>query len=246
MITYDFSNKVTLVTGGSNGIGKAISLLFKKSGAQVIVIDMLEPDFQCAYYHKADIANKSELEKFSSCVKEKFGSIDYLINNACKGSGGIKDCSYRDFLYTYQVCTASAFYLSQLFMNSFNNGASIVNIASTRAFASQENSEPYSSAKGALISLTHSMSMSLKSIARVNSISPGWINTQNEPLSSNDHLQHPSLRIGVPNDIAYMTLYLCSDQASFIHAQNITIDGGMSKQMIYSGDERWYYDPQSI
>lgn len=121
-------------------------------------------------------------------------------------------------------------------------GASIVNIASTRAFQSQPDTESYSAAKGGIVALTYSMSVSLAGKARVNCISPGWIDASENPQHYEpDKRQHPASRVGTPADIANMALYLCSEQAGFITGENITIDGGMSRLMIYHDDCGWTY-----
>lgn len=114
---------------------------------------------------------------------------------------------------------------------------------------SQPDTESYTAAKGAITSLTHALSISLSGKVRVNSISPGWIDTSNyktPPISDinfdeSDLAQHPSGRVGAPEDIASMVMYLCSDEAGFITGENINIDGGMTHQMIYHNDFGWTY-----
>jgi NAD(P)-dependent dehydrogenase (short-subunit alcohol dehydrogenase family) len=140
------------------------------------------------------------------------------------------------------VGVTAPYYLTSLLLknNLFAPNAAIVNIASTRAFQSQPDSEAYSAAKGGIVSLTHSMAVSLAGRVRVNCISPGWVETSAiAEHSEQDHSQHPSGRVGTMSDIADMVLYLCSDKAGFINGQNITIDGGMSKLMVYHGDYGW-------
>jgi NAD(P)-dependent dehydrogenase (short-subunit alcohol dehydrogenase family) len=124
--------------------------------------------------------------------------------------------------------------------NLLSGNASIVNIASTRAFQSQPDTESYSAAKGGIVALTHAMAVSLAGRARVNCISPGWIETSDNPEhSEQDKRQQPVGRVGSVSDIAEMVLYLCGDKAGFITGENITIDGGMSKLMIYHNDHGW-------
>lgn len=181
-------------------------------------------------------------------VIEKYGRIDFLINNACISKGGIlSDCSFGDFNYVLRLGVTAPYMLAKLFLRHFSSGASIVNISSTRAFMSQPDTESYTSAKGGITALTHALSISLAGRVRVNSISPGWIDTTRadkaSDFSEEDKLQHPAGRIGTPQDIADMVLFLCSDKAGFITGENIIIDGGMSKQMIYHNDCGWrYYD----
>ena len=126
-------------------------------------------------------------------------------------------------------------------MNHFREGSSIINISSSRDRMSQAETESYTSAKGGIAALTHALAMSLSHRVRVNSISPGWIDTHNYKFEGAYISQHPSNRVGKPIDIASMVLFLCSDQASFVNAENICIDGGMTKQMIYHNDYGWTY-----
>ena len=131
--------------------------------------------------------------------------------------------------------------LSKLFLDHFTEGSSIINISSTRERMSQPNTESYTCAKGGIASLTHALAVSLSVKVRVNSISPGWIDTTAGEFSENDHLQHPAGRIGRPEDIVNMAMFLCSDKASFITGENFTVDGGMTKLMIYNDDNGWSY-----
>lgn len=238
-----FINKTAVVTGGAKGIGMRISNAFAKEGAKVAVIDIIAPASGYDLYYQGDIAYESVLKEFTKKVIEQFGKIDYLINNACVSKRGIlSGCSYDDFLYTQKVGVIAPYMLSMLFISNFAQNASIVNIASTRAFMSQADTESYSAAKGGILSLTHSLAVSLSGIARVNCISPGWINNDNIAYPDNDIAQHPAGRIGKPEDIANTVLFLCSDEAGFITGQNLTVDGGMTKLMIYNGDGGWEYE----
>lgn len=124
-------------------------------------------------------------------------------------------------------------------MEYFVEGASIINISSSRDRMSQPFSESYAAAKGALNALTHAMAVSLAGKVRVNSISPGWIDNSGSLITGVDALQHPAGRVGKPEDIAEMVLFLCSEKAGFITGENICIDGGMTRQMIYHGDFGW-------
>lgn len=232
----NFKNKIVVVTGGANGIGKTISQEFKKTGAIVCVIDKDENEF-----YKGDIADEVVLCDFSKKVIEQYGKVDYLINNACLSKGGIEDCSYEDFNYVLRVGITAPFMLSKLFMKYFNEGASIVNISSTRQMMSQPNTESYSCAKGGISAMTHALAVSLAGKVRVNSISPGWIDTKDFDFEIADKQQHLVGRVGKPIDIAKAVLFLCSDGAGFITGENITIDGGMTKQMIYHNDCGWKY-----
>lgn len=232
-----FKNKVVVVTDGARGIGQAIVEDFRKEGAVVEVIDKT-PDT----YFVGDIGNKETLEAFSSYVLEKHSHIDYLINNALPIMKGIDECSDEEFQYALSVGVTAPFYLTKLFKDSFNKDAVIVNISSSRDRMSQANTESYTAAKGGITALTHALMMSLRGHVRVNSISPGWINTHGNTYTGPDAYQHPSRRVGNPQDILSMVLFLCSPQASFINGENICIDGGMTKQMIYHKDAGWYFD----
>lgn len=228
---------MVVVTGGAHGIGQAIVEDFRKEGAVVEVIDKTP-----GTYFVGDIGNKETLEAFSSYVLEKHSHIDYLINNALLIMKGIDECSYEEFQYALSVGVTAPFYLTKLFKDSFNKGAVIVNISSSRDRMSQDNTESYTAVKGGIAALTHALMMSLRGHVRVNSISPGWINTHGNTYTGPDAYQQPTGRVGNPQDISSMVLFLCSPQASFINGENICIDGGMTKQMIYHEDAGWYLE----
>ena len=229
-----FKNKVCVITGGANGIGKTICEEFRKENCKCYVIDIVPGD-----HYVGDISNKDTLEKFAEYVIEKEGKIDFLINNAPPLFKGINKCSYEEFEKALSVGVTAPFYLSKLFMSYFNEGASIINISSSRDRMSQPQSESYTASKGGIHALTHAMAVSLKGKVRVNSISPGWIDTTSSTFEGPDMTQHPAGRVGNPLDIANMVLFLCSDKASFITGENICIDGGMTKLMIYHNDHNW-------
>ena len=232
----DFKNKVVAVTGGAMGIGKCICEEFKKQGASVCVIDL-----QKNPYFIGDIADKETLERFAEKVIADHGHIDHLINNAAPISRGLTNATYDEFEYALKVGVTAPFYLTKLFMPFFAKNSSIVNISSSRDRMSQPETESYTAAKGGIASLTHAMALSLAGKVRVNSISPGWIDTSYRVYEGPDAAQQPSGRVGNPLDIASMVLFLCSDKAGFINGENICIDGGMTKQMIYHNDEGWMY-----
>lgn len=241
----DFSEKIAIVTGGARGIGRCIADEFTKAGATVAVIDRApQPvDWPVAnLYYQGDIVEESILTDFTKQVLNRFGSIDFLVNNACLNRRGLlSECSYEDFLYVQKVGVAAPFYLASLFQDHFKAGGAIINIASTRAAMSQPDTESYSAAKGGISSLTHALAMSLAGRVRVNSIAPGWIDTTDGNWSDADQSQHPVKRIGRPLDIARMALFLCSEDCGFVNGENITVDGGMSRQMIYHQDHGWTF-----
>ena len=229
-----FENKVAVVTGGAKGIGRTIAEEFRKAGATVCVIDLLEND-----YYVGDLADKEVLEDFARKVIREHGKVDYLVNNALPLMKGIQDCSYEEFNYALRVGVTAPFYLAKLFAPHFAPGAAIVNISSSRDRMSQPQTESYTAAKGGISALTHALAVSLAGKVRVNSISPGWIDTDFAVYEGPDAVQQPAGRVGNPLDIANMVLYLCSDKAGFITGENICIDGGMTRQMIYHNDFGW-------
>lgn len=237
-----FKNKVAVVTGGTNGIGQAIVQSFKNHGAKTAIIDILPND-----YFVGDISSKDVLEKFAQKVLNDFNHVDFIINNAPPITKGLDNCNYEEFQKALNIGVTAPFYLVKLFKKHLQPNASIINISSTRDRMSQANTESYTAAKGGISALTHALAISLSGKARVNAISPGWIDTKDNSLFSiSDTLQHPTQNIGKPKDIAEMVMFLCSDKASFITGENICIDGGMSKQMIYHGDKGWSFNPNKI
>ena len=229
-----FQGKVVVITGGAQGIGKCIASEFEKQGATVCIIDR-QPNAG----YVGDISSEQVLRDFSEKVISMYGRVDCLINNAIPLSKGLDSCTYDEFNYALRVGITAPFFLTQLFMPYFAEGASIVNISSSRDRMSQPDTESYTAAKGGIAALTHAMAVTLAGRVRVNSISPGWIDTSFTEYTGADALQHPAGRVGNPLDIANMALFLCSDKAGFITGENICIDGGMTRQMIYHDDYGW-------
>ena len=237
---FEFKGKVAVVTGGARGIGRCIAKRLSEAGADVCVIDLLPNE-----YFVGDLADKETLERFANKVIAEYGRIDILVNNAAPLSRGIEACSYEDFEYAQRVGVTAPFYLTKLFMPYFAPGASIVNISSSRDRMSQAQTESYTAAKGGISALTHALAVSLAGRVRVNSISPGWIDNGYRVYEGADADQQPCGRVGNPDDIANMVLYLSSDLAGFITGENICIDGGMTHQMIYHGDHGWVLDSEN-
>jgi NAD(P)-dependent dehydrogenase (short-subunit alcohol dehydrogenase family) len=257
----NFEDKVCVVTGAANGIGLRIADEFAKRGSKVAFIDLDKASGEKALvkikaycneglFFCGDIAEKATLEKFVSEVIKTYGRIDYLINNACLSRKGIiTGCEYDDFNYVQKIGVTAPYMLSKLFLNYFCKGGAIVNISSTRAYMSQPDTESYSAAKGGISALTHALAISLSGKVRVNSVSPGWIDVNANNCESYeakhsiaDKNQHPVHRVGKPLDIARAVMFLCDEDNGFITGENITVDGGMTKQMIYSGDCGWEYE----
>ena len=233
-----FRNKVVVITGGASGIGKCMSEEFQKNGAQVCIIDCVAGD-----HYVGDIGDKAVLEAFAKSVIEQYGRVDVLVNNAPPSFLGIDECSYEQFQHSLAVGVTAPFYLSKLFAPYFATGASILNISSSRDRMSQPQTESYTAAKGGIAALTHALAVSFAGKVRVNSISPGWIDTAYTVYEGPDATQQPAGRVGNPLDIAHMALFLASDKAGFITGENICIDGGQTRLMIYHGDHGWTLNP---
>jgi len=234
----DFKDKIAVVTGGAQGIGRCITEEFRKAGAHVCVIDKQQGD-----HFVGDLADKQVMEQFAKEVIDRHGHVDFLINNALPLMKGIDECTYDEFQYALSVGVTAPFYLAKLFAPHFAEDAAIVNISSSRDRMSQPQTESYTAAKGGIAALTHALAISFSGKVRVNSISPGWIDTAYTAYEGPDAIQQPAGRVGNPMDIANMVLYLCSHKAGFITGENICIDGGMTRQMIYHGDNGWSLEP---
>ena len=230
----EFKDKSIVVTGGAQGIGKCMAECFGREGATVHVIDK-----QDGPWFAGDLADKATLERFAADVIANSGKVDVLVNNAPHLFKGIEECTYKEFAYAQAVGVIAPFYLAKLFKDSFAEGASIINISSSRDRMSQPQSESYTAAKGGIATLTHALAASLAGRVRVNSISPGWIDTSSRKYDGPDAAQHFAGRVGNPMDIASMVLYLASDKAGFITGEDICIDGGMTRNMIYHNDFGW-------
>ena len=233
-----FENKVVVITGGAKGIGKCIAEEFQAQGAKVCVIDCVPGD-----HFVGDLAEKAVLEAFAESVIREYGKVDVLVNNAPPLFLGIDECSYEDFQRSLAIGVTAPYYLAKLFAPHFAPGASIINISSSRDRMSQPQTESYTAAKGGISALTHALAVSFAGKVRVNSISPGWIDTAYTVYSGPDAVQQPAGRVGNPMDIANMVLFLASDKAGFITGENICIDGGQTRLMIYHNDCGWSYRP---
>lgn len=230
----EFKDKVAIVTGGAQGIGMCIADEFRKAGTHVYVIDKQEGN-----HYVGDISDKNVLESFVQEILSKHDNVDFIINNAIPITKGLDECSYEEFQYALSVGVTAPFYLVKLLKDNLADGTSIINISSSRDRMSQPQTESYTAAKGGIAALTHALAVSLAGKARVNSISPGWIDTSYTIYEGADAIQQPAGRVGNPMDIANMVLFLCSEKAGFITGENICIDGGMTKHMIYHGDNGW-------
>ena len=233
-----FQNKVIVITGGAGGIGKCIADRFRAEGAHVCVIDTAPGE-----HYTGDIGRQADLEDFAQWVIREYGRVDVLVNNAPPAMVGIGECSYEQFQQALAVGVTAPFYLAKLFAPYFADGASILNISSSRDRMSQPQTESYTAARGGIAALTHALAVSFAGKVRVNSISPGWIDTACTVYEGPDAVQQPAGRVGNPLDIAHMALFLASDKAGFITGENICIDGGQTRLMIYHGDHGWRFEP---
>ncbi len=234
---HSFEGKIAVVTGGAHGIGRAIAEAFRQRGAAVHIIDIQPGD-----WFVGDVSDKAALERFSESVIRQSGHVDILVNNALPLMKGIDACSYEEFQYALSVGVTAPFYLTKLLTPHLSAGASIINIASSRDRMSQPQTESYTAAKGGIAALTHALAISLAGKARVNSISPGWIDTTGSDIGGADARQQPVGRVGKPEDIAALAMFLCSEEAGFITGENICVDGGMTRLMIYHGEHGWSFE----
>ena len=231
-----FDGKAAVITGGAHGIGRAIAEAFRREGAAVHIMDIQPGD-----WFVGDVSRKEDLERFAESVIETSGRVDVLVNNALPLMKGMDDCTWEEFSYALAVGVTAPFYLTKLLSPHFAPGASVINISSSRDRMSQPQTESYTAAKGGIAALTHALAVSLSGKARVNSISPGWIDTTGSTIAGPDAAQQPVGRVGRPEDIAEAVLFLCSEKAGFITGENLCIDGGMTRLMIYHGEHGWRY-----
>jgi NAD(P)-dependent dehydrogenase (short-subunit alcohol dehydrogenase family) len=257
MITFDFTSKTAVVTGGAQGIGRCISKALLNAGARVWIADCdaeagAEACTELATlgpvdFLLTDASDENAVERLRQQVAAGDG-LDLLVNNAgVMVRKPLEELSPEEWQRVLDVNLTGPFLCSRAFAPLLRTRhGSIVNIASTRAAMSEPHTESYAASKGGLVALSHSLALSLGPEVRVNCISPGWIDVtswakrcRRSPghLSLRDHAQHPSGRVGRPEDIATMVLYLASDMAGFITGENIVIDGGMTRKMIYCEGE---------
>lgn len=249
-------NKVAIVTGGGQGIGKAIAKRFLEERMKVVIADIdeeagkeTEAEFKplgSIRFFNADVSDEDSVQNLIRETKRTFDGIDVLVNNAARSNPNnapITELSLEDWNKILSINLTGAFLCTKHSVTFLRkNQGTIINIASTRALMSEPNTEAYSAAKGGILALTHALAISLGPDIRVNCISPGWIEvsewkkqaTRHKPeLTEQDHKQHPVGRVGKPEDVASLAVYLASPEATFITGENFVIDGGMTKKMIY-------------
>lgn len=244
-----FTGRVVIVTGAGKGIGRAIAMAYAAEGATVVIAEkdpvtgaeaekVLNSAGGTACFIKTDVNRPEDITAMTERAAELYGTIDILINNA--GFGRWKppyDLTVEEWDEVINTNLRGAFLCSRAAAGVMRQkgGGTIINIASTRALMSEPDSEAYAASKGGLVSLTHALAASLAADhITVNCISPGWIETGDySQLREADHDQHLSGRVGKPDDIARLCLFLSSEENSFINGENIIVDGGMTRKMIY-------------
>lgn len=248
--------KVAIVTGGGQGIGKAIAKRFLEEGMKVVLAEIDEEagkETETEFRHlgsiefiQTDVSDEDSVKKLIRETKSHWGELDVLVNNAAiaaPNNSPITELTLEDWNKTISINLTGVFLCTKHSVPHLRkNKGTIINIASTRALMSEPNTEAYSATKGGILALTHALAISLGPDIRVNCISPGWIEvsgwkkqaTRKEPeLYQQDHQQHPAGRVGKPEDIASLAVYFASSEAAFITGANFVIDGGMTKKMIY-------------
>lgn len=232
---------IAIVTGAAGGIGKVIAQMFADNGYVVVAVDITETEFGNSdiHFQKADLCSYEDICKVFEYAVQHFGGVHVLVNNGAisQFSKSISDITPEEFRKVIDTNLYGSFMCCKQFIEA-NKGMEygrIINIASTRWHQNEANWEAYGASKGGLVSLTNTLCVSLSDTPiTVNAISPGWIQCSDyEMLSEKDHKQHPSGRVGVPEDIARMVLFLSAPENDFINGANIVIDGGMTKKMIY-------------
>lgn len=242
-----FQNKTVVITGAAQGIGRSVATHFAKAGANVVIVDIehdlgvqlageLQKEGYSAIFIETDVRSEENVRQTMEMAASRFGGLHILINNAGKAKWiSPLELSLEDWDDIIQTNLRSAFLCSREAAKLMKSGGAIINLASTRAVMSEPNSEGYAASKGGILALTHALASSFSELnITVNSISPGWIETGDyDALRPSDHAQHFSNRVGKPDDIARACLYLANPENDFITGTDLTIDGGMTKKMIY-------------
>ncbi len=240
--------RAALITGAGRGIGRAIAATLAQRGCRVAIVEIDEAAANeaasalgsAALAVPADVGEPADVREAVQRAQQAFGRLDIVVNNTGIGRGKPPDrLTVEEWDRVLAVNLRSALLTVQAaepMLRAAPGGGRVVNIASTRALMSEPHTEAYSASKAGLIGLTHALAISLGPDVRVNCISPGWINTRQDPaqLTDRDHAQHAVGRVGRPEDIAALAAFLCSDEAGFITGQNFIADGGKTRQMIYA------------
>lgn len=253
-MTADPGHPTALVTGGGQGIGRAIVARLVADGWRVAAVDIdTEALAEVATLHgdavqtiTADIADPEAVADAVARALAAFGRLDALVNNAgINANAPVAELALADWNRVLAVNLTAPLLFAQAAapaLRASGRGA-IVNLASTRALMSEAGTEAYSASKGGIVALTHALAISLGPAIRVNAVSPGWIETgpwqkapqRREPAHSDaDRDQHPVGRVGTPPDVAEAVAWLISERSGFVTGQNLVIDGGMTRKMIYT------------
>lgn len=242
-----FQNKTVVITGAAQGIGRSVAIHFAKAGANVVIADIendlgiqlageLLTDGHSAIFMQTDVCSEASVRQTMEMAANRYGGLHILINNAGKSKWvSPLELSLDDWDDVIQTNLRSVFLCSREAAKLMQGGGAIINLASTRAVMSEPHSESYAASKGGIVALTHALASSFSELnITVNCISPGWIETGDYgALKPSDHSQHFSKRVGKPDDISRACLYLANPENNFVTGTNLTIDGGMTKKMIY-------------
>lgn len=251
-------DRVVLVTGGAQGIGRGIAQAVLAAGGRVLIGDRdAEAGRAClaewqagpaAAFQRLDVAREASVRRFVAAALRRFGRIDALVNNAGIAdphTGPLESLPLAQWRQRLGVNLDGAFLCAKHALPALRQapgGGVVLNIASSRALQSEPDTEAYAASKGALLAFTHALAISAGPAVRANAISPGWIATEawRKPatrqvprLSREDHAQHPAGRVGTPADIGALAVFLLSPAAGFITGENFVVDGGMVRTMHY-------------
>jgi NAD(P)-dependent dehydrogenase (short-subunit alcohol dehydrogenase family) len=250
-------NRVVLITGGAQGIGRGIAQAVLGAGGSVMIGDLdTQAGRAClaewnvgrrAGFRRLDVSREASVRRWVDAALHQFGHIDGLVNNAGIADphrGPITELSLYDWNRYLATNLTGAFLCSKHALPFLAQAqGAIVNIASTRALQSEPDTEGYAASKGGLLALSHALAVSAGPAVRVNAILPGWIATddwrkratrQAPQLDQQDHAQHPAGRVGTPQDVGLLSVYLLSAQSGFVTGQSFVLDGGMTVKMQYS------------
>jgi NAD(P)-dependent dehydrogenase (short-subunit alcohol dehydrogenase family) len=247
--------RTAVVTGAGQGIGRAIAARFVEEGARVLILDVDRAAAEDAQAELGEmvsvevgsVADEADVQRAIDAAVAWTGALDIVVNNAAivdPHLGPAEQLTLAAWRRVLDVNLTGAFLMARAAAPHLRAAkGSIVNLASTRAFMSEPNTEAYAASKGGLVALTHALAVSLGPEVRVNAIAPGWIATdawrprgERRPpaLRSVDHEQHPAGRVGRPEDVAALAAFLASGEAGFLTGQVLVLDGGMTRKMIYA------------